>query len=152
MGLEGLVAARGDRVVGILMALIQPPGSPEKDAALNSNYSTRSVSSRTANKRALEAEFHLERMTVRSSSSISRLTWQKGMDVLPEVLDHLVGNGGRLALLGSGNSAMEGALRKGAARHPGRIGLRFGYDEALSHRLRVAATQSSCPAVSSRAA
>jgi starch synthase len=46
------------------------------------------------------------------------------MDVLPEVLDHLVGNGGRLALLGSGDATIELALRDGAARHPGRIGLK----------------------------
>ncbi len=136
MGLEGVVAARGDRVVGILNGIDPATWSPETDAALNSNYSTRSVASRTANKRALEAEFHLERDDGPLFIVVSRLTWQKGMDVLPEVLDHLVGNGGRLALLGSGNSAIEGALREGAARHPGRIGLRFGYDEALSHRLQ----------------
>jgi starch synthase len=58
------------------------------------------------------------------------------MDVLLEVLDHLVGIGGRLALLGSGDAAMEAALRAAAARHPGRIGVRIGYDEALSHRMQ----------------
>lgn len=136
MGLEGLVAARGDRVVGILNGIDPATWNPEKDTALKANYSARSVSSRAANKRALEAEFHLERDDGPLFIVISRLTWQKGMDVLPEVLDHLVGNGGRLALLGSGDSAIEDALREGAARHRGRIGLRFGYDEALSHRLQ----------------
>jgi starch synthase len=52
------------------------------------------------------------------------------------VLDHLVGMGGRLALLGSGDPAIERALFAGAARHPGRVGLRVGYDEALSHRMQ----------------
>jgi starch synthase len=64
---------------------------------------------------------------------VSRLTWQKGIDVLLEVLDHLVGMGGRLALLGSGDGALEAGLHAAAARHPGRIGVRIGYDEALSH-------------------
>jgi starch synthase len=58
------------------------------------------------------------------------------MDVLGEVLDHLVGLGGRLALLGAGDAAIEAELRRGAARHPGRIGLRIGYDEALAHRMQ----------------
>jgi starch synthase len=58
------------------------------------------------------------------------------MDVLCEVLDHLVGLGGRLVLLGAGDAAIEAELRKGAARHPGRIALRFGYDEPLAHRMQ----------------
>jgi starch synthase len=58
------------------------------------------------------------------------------MDVLLECLDHLVGIGGRLALLGSGDKRMEAELHAAAARHPGRIGIRIGYDEALSHQLQ----------------
>lgn len=67
---------------------------------------------------------------------VSRLTWQKGADVIPEILDHLVGNGGRLAILGSGDAEIVAALKSGAARHPGKVGLHFGYDEALSHRMQ----------------
>ena len=56
--------------------------------------------------------------------------------MLLEVLDHLVGIGGRLALLGSGDAGIVAGLGAAAARHPGRIGLRIGYDEALSHRMQ----------------
>jgi starch synthase len=58
------------------------------------------------------------------------------MDVLLETLDHLVGIGGRLALLGSGDAAMEAAFHAAATRHPGKISVRIGYDEALSHRMQ----------------
>jgi starch synthase len=58
------------------------------------------------------------------------------MDVLAEVLDHLVGIGGRLALLGSGDAELEQRFLAAAARHKGRVGVRIGYDEALSHRLQ----------------
>jgi starch synthase len=136
MGLEGLVIARGDDVVGILNGIDGSEWSPERDAALAVNYTPRTVGSRVVNKRALEQEFGLDRDDGPIFIVVSRLTWQKGMDVLPEVLDHLVGNGGRLALLGSGDANIELALRDGAARHPGRIGVRFGYDEALSHRMQ----------------
>lgn len=88
------------------------------------------------NKRALEQEFGLERDDGPLFVVVSRLTWQKGMDVLVGVLDHLVGIGGRLALLGSGDAKIEQAFLAAAARHPGRVGVRIGYDEALSHRLQ----------------
>jgi starch synthase len=58
------------------------------------------------------------------------------MDVLLEAIDHLVGIGGRLALLGSGDRTMERAFHQAAARHPGRVAIRIGYDEALSHRMQ----------------
>jgi starch synthase len=58
------------------------------------------------------------------------------MDVLLEALNHLVGIGGRLALLGSGDTALEKGFQASAARHPGRIAVRIGYDEGLSHRMQ----------------
>jgi starch synthase len=58
------------------------------------------------------------------------------MDVLMEQLDALVALGGRLAVLGTGEAALEGKFRTAAARHPGRIGLAIGYDEKLSHLLQ----------------
>jgi starch synthase len=88
-----------------------------------------------ANKRALEAEFGLDRDDGPLFIVVSRLTWQKGMDVLAQCLDHLVGLGGRLALLGSGDAALVGECPP-PPRHPGRIAVRIGYDEALSHRMQ----------------
>jgi starch synthase len=64
---------------------------------------------------------------------ISRLTWQKGMDLLAGVVDDIVAAGARLAVLGSGDAGLEGALLAAAARHRGRVGVVVGYDEALSH-------------------
>ncbi|MBS0481920.1 MAG: glycogen synthase GlgA [Proteobacteria bacterium] len=136
MGLEGLIAARGDNVIGILNGIDSHEWNPGHDPALARPFSARKLSARRANKRALEAEFGLERGDGPLFIVVSRLTWQKGMDVLPEVADHLVGLGGRLALLGSGDPAIERELHKAAARHPGRIGIRIGYDEALSHRMQ----------------
>src|SRR5687768_1773756 len=135
MGLEGLVVSRGDDVGGILNGIANE-WSPATDGSLDVNYSAKTIASRTANKRVLEKEFGLDRDDGPVLIVVSRLTWQKGMDVLPEVLDHLVGNGARLALLGSGDATIEKALRDGAARHRGRVGVRFGYDESLSHRMQ----------------
>lgn len=136
MGLEGLVMSRGDRVRGIVNGIDPAEWNPASDRHLAANFDVRSLARRTANKRALEAEFGLEPGDGPLFVVISRLTWQKGMDVLVEVLDHLVGIGGRLALLGSGDAELVAALQAGAARHPGRVAVRIGYDEALSHRMQ----------------
>ncbi|MDT0508358.1 glycogen synthase GlgA [Novosphingobium sp. MMS21-SN21R] len=136
MGLEGLILSRGERVSGIVNGIDSAQWSPETDPSLATRFGVRTLAKRVANKRALEADFGLESGDGPLFVVISRLTWQKGMDVLLEVLDHMVGIGGRLALLGSGDKAMENGFHAAAMRHPGKIAVRTGYDEALSHRMQ----------------
>jgi starch synthase len=135
MGLEGLIASRGARVTGILNGIDPAVWNPATDPLLATRYSADSLDGRVANTRAVEARFGLTGegpiFTV-----VSRLTWQKGMDVLAGLLDDLVAMGGRLAMLGSGDAGLEQAFRDAAARHPGRIGVEIGYDEPLSHLLQ----------------
>ncbi|GAA0758752.1 starch synthase [Erythromicrobium ramosum] len=136
MGLEGLVLARSNRVHGILNGIDTAEWNPASDPHLASNYTAVKLAARAKNKRAVEQEFGLDRDDGPLFVVVSRLTWQKGMDVLETVLDHLVGIGGRLALLGSGDAEIADAFLAAAARHPGRIGVKLGYDEGLSHRLQ----------------
>jgi starch synthase len=58
------------------------------------------------------------------------------MDVLADAIDPLVAMGGRLALLGTGDAALEGKFRAAATRHPGKIAMALGYNENLSHLLQ----------------
>jgi len=136
MGLQGVVAAKGDRVSGILNGIDIAEWNPETDLHLASSYSARTLPRRTANRRALEGEFGLEPGEGPLFIVISRLTWQKGMDLLLDAIDPLVAAGGRLALLGSGDATLQQGFVAAATRHPGRIGVRIGYDEALSHRMQ----------------
>lgn len=136
MGLEGLIGARADRVWGIVNGIDPAIWNPETDASLPARYTARTLTRRKANKRAIEAQFALTPGDGPLFTVISRLTWQKGMDVLAECVDGLVAHGGRLALLGSGDADLETAFRAAADRHPGLIGVRIGYDEALSHLLQ----------------
>jgi starch synthase len=108
----------------------------DPDTALDAPYSVNNLDARAVNKRALEKHFRLDWNDGPLFIMISRLTWQKGADLIPEVLDHLVGNGGRLAILGSGDVQIEASLKDGAERHPGKVGLHFGYDETLSHQMQ----------------
>lgn len=139
MGLDGLVLSRGDRVRGIVNGIDAADWNPAVDSHIAAPFDSRSIARRSANTRALEAEFGLDRGEGPLFIVVSRLTWQKGMDVLVEVLDHLAGIGGRLALLGSGDADIVAGLQAAAARHPGRIAVRIGYDEALSHRMQAGA-------------
>jgi starch synthase len=68
-------------------------------------------------------------------TAVSRLTEQKGFNLVTGAVDALVERGGQLVVLGSGDAAIEDALRAAAAKHPRHVALRQGYDEALSHRI-----------------
>ena len=136
MGLQGLIVTRARDIHGIVNGIDTAEWSPGSDAALAARYGPRSLVRRAVNKRAIEAEFALESEDGPLFIVVSRLTWQKGMDVLAQALDQLVASGGRLALLGSGEAAIEAAFAAAAARHPRRIGVRIGYDERLAHLLQ----------------
>lgn len=136
MGLEGLIAARADSVSGIVNGIDPAVWNPASDPLLAARYDVDTLDQRATNRAAIEQAFGLSPGDGPIFTVVSRLTWQKGMDVLLEVLDDLVALGGRLALLGSGDAGLEQGFRDAASRHPGRIGLRIGYDEPLSHRLQ----------------
>lgn len=136
MGLDGLIRARHGQMYGIVNGIDTREWNPAADPALRSTFTARTLGRRAANKAALEAEFDLQPGDGPLFVVISRLTWQKGMDVLLQTIDHLVGVGARLAILGSGDSALEAGFVAAGIRHPGRIGVRIGYDETLSHRLQ----------------
>lgn len=133
MGLQGLIATRG--ATGIVNGIDPAVWNPEIDPALVAQYTHRTLALRAKNRPAVEQAFGL-REGGPLFCVVSRLTQQKGMDVLATVLDDLVDRGGRLALLGSGHKELEGAFLAAAHRHPGRIGVRIGYDEPLSHLLQ----------------
>lgn len=136
MGLDGLIRSRGDTVHGIVNGIDTAIWDPATDPAITAPYTAQTLAARAANRAALAQEFGLDAGDGPVFIVVSRLTWQKGMDVLLDALDHLVWLGGRLALLGTGDSALEAGFHMAAARYPGRIGVRIGYDEALSHRMQ----------------
>lgn len=136
MGLEGLIAARADAVHGILNGIDHAVWNPASDPALAARYTARTLAKRRANKRAIEKTFGLMPEDGPLFIVISRLTWQKGMDVLADVIDGLVHLGARLAVLGAGDAALEAAFHHAGLRHPGRVALHTGYDEPLSHLMQ----------------
>jgi starch synthase len=136
MGLEGLIKLRRERVSGIVNGIDTAVWNPAQDPHLAAAFDANSLQQRRANKRAVEKVFGLSEGPGPLFCVISRLTQQKGMDVLAELTGPLVEMGARLALLGSGDSKLETAFIAASSRHPGRIGVTIGYDEALAHLLQ----------------
>lgn len=66
---------------------------------------------------------------------VSRLTSQKGLDLVLEALPGLLEQGGQLALLGAGDPVLQEGFLAAAAEHPGQVGVQIGYHEAFSHRI-----------------
>lgn len=138
-GLDGVIAARAADVAGVLNGIDEAVWSPETDPALAARYSARAPKGKAVCKAALEAEFGLEPDAGPLFGVISRLTGQKGFDLLLEALPPILARGARLALIGTGEPALEAAFRALADRHPGRVAVRIAFDEALSHRIQAGA-------------
>ena len=136
MGLDGLVNMRASDLYGIVNGIDIDTWNSQTDKHLVANYSAGTLNARKANKKAVEKRFSLDSVDGPIICVISRLTWQKGMDMLVANLDGMIAAGARVAVLGSGDSALEGALLAGAARHRGRVGVVVGYDESLSHLMQ----------------
>jgi starch synthase len=135
-GLDGVMRARRADLVGIVNGIDLDVWDPETDPALPRTYSARTLRRKGANRAALMERFGLQDGTGPLFCVISRLSEQKGLDLLIAALPALMARDARLALLGSGERWMEDAFREAAARHPGRIGTVIGYDEALSHLMQ----------------
>jgi starch synthase len=136
MGLEGLIKARADHVFGIVNGIDTTVWNPASDTHLVAQYDSRTLHLRRQNRRVVEKVFGLTEGFGPIFGVVSRLTAQKGMDVLAELADALVAMGGRLALIGTGDRKLETQFIAAANRHRGRIGVVIGYDEALSHLLQ----------------
>lgn len=136
LGLEGLLNSRAETVVGILNGIDTDAWNPAVDPALTKNFTVNTLHNRRFNKQAVVEQFGLDGVDGPLFCVISRLTDQKGMDLLLQVADGLVALGGRLAVLGSGEAYLEDGFRHLVTQYPGKIGIIVGYNEALSHLMQ----------------
>lgn len=135
MGLEGVIGYKRDQVHGILNGIDQKAWNPKTDKHIWQTYSSRDLAGKLANKKELEKEFDVRKGNGPLFSVISRLTHQKGLDLVLDTLPTLLARGGRLIVLGSGDAELEKSFTKAAKDHPGQVCVKIGYDEALSHRI-----------------
>ncbi|MDQ6766536.1 MAG: glycogen synthase GlgA [Candidatus Eremiobacteraeota bacterium] len=135
-GMEDLFAARSRSLTGILNGVDYGVWDPRHDALIAQPYDDRNLAGKSACKAALLSEVGIDRaLRAPLLAIVSRLTWQKGLDLVLERAADLVDAGARLVVLGQGDAKLERGFRDLAARHPSRVAVCLRYDEALAHRI-----------------
>ncbi|MBC5805842.1 MAG: glycogen synthase GlgA [Candidatus Eremiobacter antarcticus] len=139
-GLETLIAARAADFTGILNGVDYSVWDPSHDAALPAAYDALDPQGKAACKRALLQELGLsDDMETPLLAVVSRLTAQKGLDMLVEASGDLLAKAVNLVVLGSGDAGLEAAFRALAADHPAQVAVRLEYDERLAHLIMAGA-------------
>lgn len=140
MGFGGMLRAKAGALSGILNGIDLEVWDPANDPEIKQAFSAKSPGGKAANKRDLQKFLNLRQdATGPLFTVISRLTTQKGLDLLANMTDYIVACGGQLALLGSGDAAIENAFIAAANKHPTEISVTIGYDEPFAHRLQAGA-------------
>ncbi len=135
-GLDGVIRSRAADVTGIINGIDPQTWNPATDPAIATRYDADHLENKLQCRRALQAELGLQAddealvLTV-----VSRLSSQKGLDLVLSCLPELLRHGVQLVVQGTGEPALEAAFRMAHQAHPGRVHVHIGYDEARAHRL-----------------
>lgn len=133
-GLHKFLRTRAQSITGILNGLDTWTWDPTTDSALAANYHPNKLFKRSANKIALQSKVGLPpNPNLPLIGMVSRLDSQKGIDLLPDALSSLVDQPWQVVLLGSGDPALQDALRRLEAELPDRVRAIIRYDNDLSH-------------------
>ncbi len=135
-GFEGLLQRRAPVLAGILNGVDNAVWNPATDPHLEAHYDAADLSGKARVKEALQRSLGLrvdpQRLLV---GVVTRLAYQKGVDLLVQAMRTLAAEGVQLALLGSGDPPLERQLTQLAADLPEAVSINFGYDDAASHRI-----------------
>lgn len=136
MGLEGVIRSRAGHLSGILNGVDPDSWNPATDPRLEKNFDRDHLQGKAACKAALQ---QMNGLTADPNAPVfgvvSRLTEQKGLDLVLASLERLVATGAQLVLLGSGDTELEQAFVSQAKTHPRAVSVRIGYDEDYAHQV-----------------
>ncbi len=134
MGLEGLLSYRSGSLHGIVNGIDEDAWDPATDALLPATYSLSDLSGKRASKAELQRALGLDvRPDAPLFGTVARFTWQKGLDLVAEVIPRLLSRGAQVAIVGSGDHAEESRWHGIAAAYPGKVGVYVGFDERMAH-------------------
>jgi starch synthase len=140
MGLGGLLRYRSAALVGILNGIDEAIWNPAQDTLIAARFDADRLAARAINKAKVQQQLGLAaEPEAPLFAVVSRLSWQKGIDLLLAALPTLQAVGGQLAVLGAGDTSFEHALAGAMRSLPGRVGCRFGHDERLAHLIQAGA-------------
>jgi starch synthase len=138
--LGGLLRERSADLTGILNGIDTSIWNPATDPNIASRYSIDNLQSRPPNKAALQQRLGLKvAPDAFLLGVVSRLSGQKGLDLLLANLPTILSGGMQLALLGDGEANLKTDFRKAAEANPDQIGVFIGFDERLAHLIQAGA-------------
>jgi len=136
-GLDGLLRARSSVLTGIRNGIDVDVWNPQTDTKIASRFGSATLPARKPNKAALQRRFGLHQAPERLLFAvISRMAWQKGLDLLADATPAIIARGAQLAVLGTGDSEIERRLTVLAHDNPGEVGCILGHDEDLAHLMQ----------------
>ncbi|HEX9661058.1 MAG TPA: glycogen/starch synthase, partial [Candidatus Binatia bacterium] len=139
-GLEGVLRGRRRDIVGILNGVDYSQWNPETDPHIAKRYGAANLRLKRDCKKALQRTFGLpEQSDLPLIGMVSRLTSQKGLDLIEKILDPLMQSDLQMTILGTGEPRFEELVTAAAARHPQKFAARIGFDEALAHQIEAGA-------------
>jgi starch synthase len=139
-GLEGLLRWRSAVLLGIRNGIDTDVWNPRTDSLISSRFDLSSLASRHPNKTELQQRFDLTLDPKRLLFGVvSRLAWQKGIDVLGDAVPTLVELGAQLVVLGMGDWESQNRMRGLASAYRDQVGCIIGYDEELAHLVQAGA-------------
>jgi len=133
-GLQGLLTTRSGDLTGILNGIDTDEWNPASDKHLVGHYTSKNMAGKAANKESLQSRFGLNlEPEIPLLGVVSRITEQKGLDLLLEIAPLLTELPVQLAMLGTGDIQMQKTARDLSHLFPGKIGVHIGFSEELSH-------------------
>lgn len=137
MGMEGILEKRKSVLHGILNGIDYGHWDPAKDNHISATYTHDALQGKEMCKAALIKAMGLDGFLEKRPllAMVTRLDKQKGLDLLLEIVEQVLGLDVGVAVLGSGSEEIQRGLADVAGKHPGRFGLRLGFDETLAHRI-----------------
>ncbi len=134
MGLEGAFRLREMDFVGILNGIDYNEFNPSTDKYIPANYSSEEFyNDKQTNKEALLRRFGLKNLGLPVFGLVSRLTWQKGIDLVIPMIRNLVHRGCNFVILGSGEYELEQQFEQLIREFPYNVGIYIGYNDEVAH-------------------
>jgi len=138
-GMQGLLNARAQHLVGILNGIDTEVWNPQTDAYLYKHYHNGRITGKKTVKRLLKKKLGLAEKDSPLLGIVSRFAHQKGLDLLPAIMPSLIKQGCQFAILGSGDKEIEAEFLQLAEQYPDDVSLTVNYDEPLSHNIMAGA-------------
>ena len=135
-GMDGLLRLRANALTGILNGVDESVWDPARDPAISDPFDAHNTEGKRRCKAWLRQELGL---AVQNDAPlfgiVSRITEQKGLHLVLNVLDELLAQGGQLVMMGEGDPEMEAAFRQRALASPQAVSVHIGYNERFAHRI-----------------